>query len=682
MAELDDLRAILKEIGNLIKADKNSTERLFENVKKAMNDGKTDVGALSQAFRIFYNELDKSVINIGTKSTSTFKATADNITKAAHLITNDILVQILKIKKSIESEINTVSVDIVNAYGKTIKTIQTDDGKRTSLFDAYEKSIKRIQADTRKVKSDLESVEDTIGDSKKPKSERRSKNENLPSADTYVDRLFLAKRNYDKLPETDRKPTVEVYNKNLNDFHSDSRMNDREKTDNTDIEQAWQLASKNVIDYRKDDLEWQKSLTQIYNVSEALLLWRKGRLTLMDEELEILRHTSATAEKINNEDKAYADELKNRDDIGRDMNGIAVKFWNSLESSEATLLGNTWLGDSARTIADLQGKNRESQAEADLQKKNLKADLDKGLINQEQYDVKTAEIDRSLENTKVGNQYAAIIKIAEDLAKKIVAVVEKIKKEVVELFKQAWKDIKEVASYGLSTSYTFNSSARNQALTYGISDSQNYAYTQTQKLMGMSSLEDLYYANSNQQAKFQELMQKEEQLYNKMTEDGSLEVFQEMQIDFQLMKQELESEVIRFLADNKSTIINVMKMGLQFLKFQLSITSGILKMLSWFGGNDVDETHEQTSGITSESELNMFGRSKKSSIASDEITAYETARASTEQLASSTTTNNNQRTLYANSTYSPTINSFNESTQSLNSTLEQQRIAIANFFNS
>lgn len=151
----------------------------------------------------------------------------------------------------------------------------------------------------------------------------------------------------------------------------------------------------------------------------------------------------------------------------------------------------------------------------------------------------------------------------------------KIGKKILDNAKQM---IDTVASYSVSSSYKVNSSAREQMLTYGLSESQNYAFTQTKQLMGITGDEDLFWMNSNQKQMFSELMQKEMEMYDKMNSNGTLEGFQEMQIDLAVLKQEFYANVVKFIADNKDMILSVMEGTLTTLSAILQVTTMILNI--------------------------------------------------------------------------------------------------------
>lgn len=179
-------------------------------------------------------------------------------------------------------------------------------------------------------------------------------------------------------------------------------------------------------------------------------------------------------------------------------------------------------------------------------------------------------------------------------------VIKSVTDFISDISKQVKNIIKEVSEYSLSTSLVVNSQARTQALTYGLSDAQNYAFTQVKSLMGISSDEDLYYMNQNQREMFSTLMNTYSDLYGKMTENGSLEEFQEMQMDLAVIKTEFSAEIVKFIANNKDVIVDFMKVGLTTLKGILTILSAINSFISmrWAFGVEEGLSSDYISSIT------------------------------------------------------------------------------------
>lgn len=151
---------------------------------------------------------------------------------------------------------------------------------------------------------------------------------------------------------------------------------------------------------------------------------------------------------------------------------------------------------------------------------------------------------------------------------------------MVKYFKEAWRTALNAASYSGSTTLISNSSAREQQLEWGLSDSQNYAFTQTKSILGISSTDDIYYMNPSQRAKFYQLMEKYSSFYDQMNSSGTLASIQELQIDMAVMKQEFISELVSFISEHKSEIISAVRTGMVILK---GIFSAVVSVLNFFG---------------------------------------------------------------------------------------------------
>lgn len=150
-----------------------------------------------------------------------------------------------------------------------------------------------------------------------------------------------------------------------------------------------------------------------------------------------------------------------------------------------------------------------------------------------------------------------------------------------EIWNSAKKMLDDVATYSLSSSYITNASARNQALTYGLSDAQNYAFTQVKSLMGISSDEDLYYMNENQRAMFSTLMEKYSSLYEEMNASGQLADYQEVKLTWKELKAEWSATIVKFFSENKDTIIGFMNAGMSFMSF---VMNSLSTLVNFFAG--------------------------------------------------------------------------------------------------
>ena len=153
-----------------------------------------------------------------------------------------------------------------------------------------------------------------------------------------------------------------------------------------------------------------------------------------------------------------------------------------------------------------------------------------------------------------------------------------------------------MATYATGTSLISNAAARQTQLQYGLTGGQAYAFDKTREMLGIRSDEDLLYMNQSQRAVFMQYMQRQEQLYAKLESSGALESIQRMQLEFSMFKQEMAADIMSFVADNKDTIIWVMKTSIVVLK---GILQAIFKILSFFrisySGNEYGMTSSMLS---------------------------------------------------------------------------------------
>lgn len=156
---------------------------------------------------------------------------------------------------------------------------------------------------------------------------------------------------------------------------------------------------------------------------------------------------------------------------------------------------------------------------------------------------------------------------------------ENIKKTLTDAITDAWEEASEMASYDLGTSLISNSSARNTALQYGLSGSQNWAYGQVSSLLNITSEEDLFYMNDKQRAKFAELMDKYTAKYEEYNESGIFQTIQEFQLEWEEFKLDLQMDFLGWFADNKDLIRNVLNALMGFLQW---IVEAVGNVLSWF----------------------------------------------------------------------------------------------------
>lgn len=147
-------------------------------------------------------------------------------------------------------------------------------------------------------------------------------------------------------------------------------------------------------------------------------------------------------------------------------------------------------------------------------------------------------------------------------------------------FNAAKERLLDMASYDLENSLFTNSSAREQALKYGIMDpSQNYALSQSMSELKLSSEEDLMFMNPGQAERFAERMGYWSDKYNELANKDFFNTVQEFQLEWSEFKYDMELGMIEFFMQNKDTIKRVMEAGIQFMESTLVLLGSILDFL-------------------------------------------------------------------------------------------------------
>lgn len=189
---------------------------------------------------------------------------------------------------------------------------------------------------------------------------------------------------------------------------------------------------------------------------------------------------------------------------------------------------------------------------------------------------KEDEKKRLAEETKQNNKIWNDIKNTTEkyLEQQIVKLIDSF----VDTFKNAWKEMSSMLDYSQMT----DSAIRDLKLTYGFSSAQAYGWSKAQTLTGITSEEDLYYANDQQLAEFKEAFEKYSDYYTNLAESGYFEQLEEFNYEMDNFKTEMQQQVIQFFIENKDIITSGMKAI-------LTISSAVLNIASFmFGGNSSD----------------------------------------------------------------------------------------------
>lgn len=142
------------------------------------------------------------------------------------------------------------------------------------------------------------------------------------------------------------------------------------------------------------------------------------------------------------------------------------------------------------------------------------------------------------------------------------------------LFKDAWKELDTMLQSSLLT----NSNTRQNAFTYGFDASESYGFDKAKEMLNIQNEEDLFYMDDTQQNKFQEIMTKYSEKYDKLYDSGFFDKYLEFQIEMKEFKLDMQMEIIEFFMDNKDTIKKFMELTMSAMEF-------IVEALGWLMNN-------------------------------------------------------------------------------------------------
>ena len=346
-----------------------------------------------------------------------------------------------------------------------------------------------------------------------------------------------------------------------------------------DIDGSAQL--KSMVSSLKQIKESFKELTTLFETNfKTINEVQKKSISNTKEQAEAEKKLKdAIRDRINEQRKEVWEPLQQGKEtfVQKAMRykGISGAFKFAADKKGAELAG---LQDSAKDIEDQIAKEKDPTKREKLfeQRKDIAAKIG---------DTKTA-INRINTASMIAVKAAKIVsKPFVDLAKGALEVA------------KSFTDLNTgIATFATATSLITNTAAREQQLKYGLSASQNFAFTQAKSMLNIQSDEDLMYMNVKQREKFLEYMQRYSKWYDQMESSGVLADIQQMQLEFNELKQQLGMDLLSWLAANKETIMVCVKGIFEVIK---QIANFVMGIASWFAkGNTQNNTFNITATTT------------------------------------------------------------------------------------
>ena len=124
-----------------------------------------------------------------------------------------------------------------------------------------------------------------------------------------------------------------------------------------------------------------------------------------------------------------------------------------------------------------------------------------------------------------------------------------------------------------------NETTRSLAFGYGFSGAESYGYSKAMGALGFSSMEDLWWADTQERDLFVEAMTKYTEKYNELYDSGMFDTLQEYNVEMEEFKEDLKLEVVSFFVENKDTIKSAMTALIDVSKFIISTLGKIAEAL-------------------------------------------------------------------------------------------------------
>ena len=173
------------------------------------------------------------------------------------------------------------------------------------------------------------------------------------------------------------------------------------------------------------------------------------------------------------------------------------------------------------------------------------------------------------ESATGGTWWITAIKLFSKVATKTVNEIKKISAKFLKEFQK----VQDLVDY----SRLSNQAVREQAFEFGFSPAENYAYTQTMDVMGLSSFEDLYFLTENQWTRFNNNFEKFQERYTKLYDEGFFDAVEDFNYQMAEWEEDLKYTFLQFVVDNKEDVMDL-------LDLVENILETTAKMTSWFFG--------------------------------------------------------------------------------------------------
>lgn len=213
-------------------------------------------------------------------------------------------------------------------------------------------------------------------------------------------------------------------------------------------------------------------------------------------------------------------------------------------------------------------------------------DTEKGLS-------KTGTVGDKLSKSPAAQIKDAVTTLTDELKNKLEKSMTDALTNIADFFKTSFKNaintVSDMAKYNLSGSFVIDSQAREQAMQYGLSDEQNYAFSRVKQEMGITTDEDMFYMNENQREKFAERMAYFQNKYSEMADSDFLETWQETQIELKELKEEFTMTIAKFIVDNKDIIKKALTTAMNFME---KVANWLASIASYLGHNSRSESEK------------------------------------------------------------------------------------------